>query len=271
MGYRYETHLHTCQGSKCGRSTGAEQARFYKEAGYRGIIVTDHFVGGNTAMPKEGEWKDRIDAFCKGYEDAYAEGQKIGLDVFFGWEECFARLDGGHDEYLIYGLDKQWLYDHPEAEAWNRRQYIEAVRRDGGCMIQAHPFRKRDYIKQILLGLPFCDGIEVANIGNDQWADVCAMRYAKEFGLVAITGSDNHLSGMPGKTEAHLLYGIELDEPLKDIRDLVAIVKNKGKIGLLAPESRFVQDPDNSPVMETFWLDEEEQVFETGRDWMNKI
>jgi hypothetical protein len=46
MGYRYETHLHTCQGSLCGRSTGAEHARFYKEAGYQGVIITDHFCGG---------------------------------------------------------------------------------------------------------------------------------------------------------------------------------------------------------------------------------
>ena len=29
--YRYETHLHTCQGSACGVSTGAEHARFYQE------------------------------------------------------------------------------------------------------------------------------------------------------------------------------------------------------------------------------------------------
>ena len=86
MGYRYETHLHTCQGSKCGRATGAEQARFYKEAGYQGVIITDHFCGGNTAMPKEGSWKERIDLYCKGYEDALEEGKKIGLDVFFGFE-----------------------------------------------------------------------------------------------------------------------------------------------------------------------------------------
>ena len=270
MGYRYETHLHTCQGSKCGRSTGAEQARFYKEAGYQGVIITDHFVGGNTAMPREGAWKDRIDAFCKGYEDALAEGQKIGLDVFFGWEECFARQDGGHDEYLIYGLDKQWLYDHPEVETWTRAQYIEGVRRDGGCMIQAHPFRKRPYITEILLGLRYCDGIEAANLFNDQWADVCAMRYAREFGLVTLAGSDNHLSGMPGKTEKGFLFGIELDEPLKDILDLVRIVKNKGKIGLVVPEGRFEQDPDNSPVMETFWLDENEKAVPTERDWLNE-
>ena len=34
MKYKYETHMHTSQGSACGRSTGAEMARAYKEAGY---------------------------------------------------------------------------------------------------------------------------------------------------------------------------------------------------------------------------------------------
>ena len=220
-------------------------------------------------MPKEGKWKERIDYFFKGYEDALEEGQKIGLDVFFGWEECFSR-DGGNDEYLIYGLDKQWLYDHPEVECWNRKQYFEAVHAAGGCMIQAHPFRKRNYIKQIRLGLQLCDGIEVANIFNDQFADVCAMRYAKEFDLVTLAGSDNHLSNMPGRTEAHLLYGIELDEKLNDIHDLVRIIRNRGKIGLVVPEERFVQDPDNSPALETFWLDENEQLVPTDRDWLNE-
>ena len=269
MGYRYETHLHTVQGSLCGRSTGAEQARFYKEAGYQGVIITDHFCGGNTAMPKEGKWKDRIDAFCKGYEDALEEGKKIGLDVFFGWEECFSR-DDGRDEYLIYGLDKQLLYDHPETEFWTRKQYYEAVHAAGGCMIQAHPFRRRDYIKKISLGLQFCDGIEAANIFNDQFADVCAMRYAKENDLVTIAGSDNHLSGIEGRTEAHLLYGIELEEKLTDIHQLVRVILERGPIGLHVPAERFVQDPENSPVLETYWLDAQEVAVPTGRDWLHE-
>lgn len=270
MGYRYETHLHTCQGSLCGKSTGEEHVRFYQDAGYQGVIITDHFIGGNTAMPKEGKWKDRIDFFCRGYEKAREEGEKIGLDVFFGWEECFSRYDEGRDEYLIYGLDKQWLYDHPEIEFWNRKQYYEAVHAGGGCMIQAHPFRKRNYIKKIRLGLQFCDGIEVANLFNDQFADVCAMRYAKEFNLVTIAGSDNHLSNTPGKTEPGLLYGIELDEKLEDIHDLVSLIRNRGKIGLVVPEGRFDLDPENAPVLETFWLDENEDTVLTNRDWLHE-
>lgn len=41
--YLYETHMHTSEASACAGSTGAQMARAYKEAGYTGIIVTDHF------------------------------------------------------------------------------------------------------------------------------------------------------------------------------------------------------------------------------------
>ena len=41
----YETHLHTSQASACAKNTGREMAIAHKEAGYTGIIVTDHFLG----------------------------------------------------------------------------------------------------------------------------------------------------------------------------------------------------------------------------------
>ena len=48
--YLYETHLHTSQGSACGKAEGAQMARACKAAGYTGIFVTDHNWGGNTAV-----------------------------------------------------------------------------------------------------------------------------------------------------------------------------------------------------------------------------
>ena len=45
--YLYETHLHTCQASACGRSTGAEHVRFYKDIGFR---ITGDAVKSYTYM-----------------------------------------------------------------------------------------------------------------------------------------------------------------------------------------------------------------------------
>ena len=78
MPFLYETHMHTCQASACGKATGREQARVYKEAGFTGIIITDHFFGGNTAVNRELPWEERIDLFFRGYEDAREEGERIG-------------------------------------------------------------------------------------------------------------------------------------------------------------------------------------------------
>lgn len=44
MGYRYETHMHTAEGSRCGRMPAAEMVRAYKKLGYTGVFVTDHFL-----------------------------------------------------------------------------------------------------------------------------------------------------------------------------------------------------------------------------------
>lgn len=264
MPYLYETHLHTCQGSKCGTSTGKEHAQFYKEIGYQGIIVTDHFFGGNTAVPQELPWRDRVEMFCSGYEDALREGQKIGLDVFFGWEQNYEM-----DEYLIYGLSKEWLLEHPEMEHWTRAQQLSEVHRYGGCVVQAHPFRDRGYIPRILLGKRFCDGIETANAGQHPYNDYPARKYGRENNLPMIAGSDNHHSGHP-KWTAETVMGIQLDRRLESIHDLVRIIRNHEPIGLYVPESRFAVTPEDRLEREVFWLDEHENAVADSRDWLHE-
>lgn len=111
MGFRYETHLHTCEGSACASASGAEMARAYKELGYTGIFVTDHFFNGNTAVPLCLPWRERIERFCLGYEHAREEGEKIGLDVFFGFEYGVRGAD-----FLVYNLDREWLIRHKDID-----------------------------------------------------------------------------------------------------------------------------------------------------------
>ena len=228
MPYTYETHLHTCQGSACGVSTGREHARFYREIGYTGIIMTDHFFHGNTAVDRHLPWEERIDLFFRGYEEAKEEGDKIGLDVFFGYEQNFAG-----DEYLIYGLDKAYMKAHPEMEHWTRQQQLEEVHRAGGCVIQAHPFRLRSYMDKIRLGAQFCDGIEAANAGNDAVEDARAIRYGRGMGFLMTAGSDNHHS------PTQQVFGVTLDRRLSRIEDYVEMILKKEPITLAVPEERF--------------------------------
>ena len=250
MGFLYETHLHTCLASACGISTGKEHVRFYKDLGFTGIMMTDHFFGGNTRIPKNLPWEKRIDLFFRGYEDALEEGLKVGLDVFFGLEQNF-----GYDEYLIYGLTKEYLKAHPELEHWTRAEQLREVHRAGGAVIQAHPFRIRNYMDLIRVCELFADGVEVANAGNDQLDDARAYLYARQKGLLMTAGSDNH------KSPPKAVFGIELDERLESIDDYVRIILQRGKIGLHVPEDRFVMpDVEIDERHKAYWLNEREEM-----------
>ena len=257
--YRYETHLHTVQGSACGASTGAEHVRHYKAMGYQGIFVTDHFFGGNTAAPRTGKWKDRIDWFCSGFEDAWNEGQKVGLDVFFGWEENF-----NGDEYLIYGLDKQFMLDHPEMEHWTRREQYEQVHAAGGCVIQAPPFRMRDYLSAIHICTRYTDGVEVANAGNPPVQDAFTARYAKVHGLYTTAGSDNHRS----KADT-VLFGVGLDKRIDSVDEWVAHILNREPHTLLCDPARFDADVSQTPLLPSYLLNEKDEFEPLNMSWLN--
>ena len=259
MSYLYETHMHTCLASACGVSTGKDHVRFYKDRGYTGIIMTDHFFRGNCAIPRDLPWEERVDLFWRGYEDALEEGLKVGLDVFFAYEENY-----GFDEYLIYGLTKEYMMSHPEMEHWTRRQQLEAVHRAGGCVIQAHPFRIRGYMDRIRVGTDFCDGIEAANAGNEALDDARAYRMGKAMNLVMTAGSDNHHSPIPEP------FGVELEKKLTDIRDYVSIILNREPVGLHVPGDRFKVSGDPEPDERhlAYLLDRNEQDRAAGEQWM---
>jgi hypothetical protein len=226
VAYLYETHLHTVRSSACAVSPGPEYIRLYKEKGYAGIIVTDHFFNGNTIIPRSLPWQEWVNRFCRGYEETREEGERQGLDVFFGWEETF----DGCDDYLIYGLDKSWLLKHPEARSWTRAEQYKAVQEAGGCVVQAHPFRQRYYISRIVLSSGCVDAVEAANAGNDEQSyDALAMRYAERIGLPVTAGSDIHEARQVSDED---IFGVYLNKRLSSISDYVQAIKNNEIAGL---------------------------------------
>lgn len=60
MSYKYETHMHTSEGSACGRSSAEEMVRSYKEQGYTGVFVTDHFFNGNCSVDRSLPWAEKV-------------------------------------------------------------------------------------------------------------------------------------------------------------------------------------------------------------------
>ena len=185
---RWETHVHTAEGSACGRVFGAEMACVCKQLGYDGMIVTDHFYHGNTAVSRDLPWESWVEQFCMGYRNARAQGEKIGLTVLFGWEYSWNGAD-----FLTYGLTPEWLLAHPETIQVSPKAYLQMVRDAGALVVQAHPFRMAHYVDAIKL-LPDCtDAVEVYNGGNtDIRFNERTQWYAESYGLPQVSGSDAH-------------------------------------------------------------------------------
>lgn len=216
MGYRYETHLHTCEGSACASASGAEMARVHKELGYTGIFVTDHFFNGNTAVPRELPWRERVGLFCLGYERARQEGEKIGLDVFFGFEFGVHAAD-----FLVYNLDQEWLEQHEDIDRMDARKAFLLMRQSGGFIIHAHPFRERDYIDHIELFPRDVDGVEIVNGAHLKQPEMNdrARIYAMMYGLPGTAGSDSHhLRALPQS-------GVELPRKVVRAPDYLEMIR----------------------------------------------
>lgn len=185
--FKFDAHVHTSEGSACACTTGAEMAEAYKAKEYSGIIITDHFFNGNSAVPRELPWEEKIELLCKGYENAKKRGDEIGLTVLFGWEFAYASSD-----FLTYGLDRQWLLDNPQIMEMPIWEYADFARQSGGFVVHAHPFRLWNYINKITLIPRNIDAVEIINMSNSREENERAAWYAESYGFPVTAGSDAH-------------------------------------------------------------------------------
>lgn len=217
--FKYETHLHTSETSACAYDSGADMVRAYAKAGYQGIFVTDHFFNGNTTVPSHLPWETRVELFCRGYENAREEGEKCGLQVFFGWEYGY-----DHTDLLTYGLDRQFLLEHPDVLSWGLEEYSEKVHSHGGFITHAHPFREAFYISQIRLFPDYVDAVEVINASHTNPSfNAKALQYAQKHNLLHMSGSDAHA--------VNQLFGggVAFDRKMNSTEDFISTVrKNEG-------------------------------------------
>lgn len=212
----YETHLHTHPVSKCACADVNEVVRFYKELGYAGIFITNHFLDGNINIDRELPYEERINFYFSDYEKAKELGGKIGIDVFFGAELSYKGTD-----FLIYGLDKEWFLSHPEIMKMSKTEELTLMANDGALIIQAHPFREASYIDHIRLFPRHVHGIEIHNANRTEFENNMAKQYAKSYYLLPFAGTDNHR----GKAQTKL-GGIKLSGKIESEYDFVQRIKN---------------------------------------------
>ena len=219
--YRYETHMHTLEGSACGHNRGDEMARACFEAGYDGIFITDHAWGGNTSVDRSLPWREWVYQFAQGYEHAKAWGDENGLKVWFGYESGYNAT-----EFLIYGITPDWMADHEELHDATIPEQLDIIHSGGGMVVQAHPYREEFYIPEVRLFPEYADAIEGINATHtnplskghksDVWNDL-AIELARSNNKPMTAGSDIHTTIVFGG-------GILTDTPINSPREYISLI-----------------------------------------------
>jgi predicted metal-dependent phosphoesterase TrpH len=215
MLYRYETHCHSSQCSACAHSTAQELVHAYKDAGYAGLILTDHFIHGNTSVDAGLPWAVRMERYYGAYLDAKAEGEKLDFDVIFALEHAY----GGGQEVLVYGIDLPFLLDNPDIPQLAIDEFAQRVHDYGGILIQAHPYRYGGW--EVTVRLDLVDGLEIFNAGNDPVKNQMALHKSKEAPCILTSGADTHYKGEPRIGQA----GIALPYRIHNEKELVTALK----------------------------------------------
>lgn len=224
MDYRYETHLHTSLISACSCFTPREIVEKYTALQYAGVFVTDHFLNGNTTVPRGLAWKERIEKFCEGYEQVKACAEHTGLSVFFGLEYSYLGTD-----FLVYGLEREWLCAHPGIIDLTPKEFCLFARKEGGLVVQAHPCREDWYIDHVRLFPSAVDGFETMNANRTERENRLAGIYAEEYGLRKTAGSDIH------RAEQNRLAGMQFAQPLLSGKDYAKrVLSGEGEIFVLS-------------------------------------
>ncbi len=210
--YIYETHAHSSACSKCSVSSAEEFVIAAKEKGYAGIIFTNHFYHGNTAVDRNLPWKDFVKAYRNDYIAAKKKGAELDIDVLFGFEEAYAPMK----EALIYGISPEILSMTPKFRDMSLKEMSDFVRSNGGLIIAAHPFRDFDTLEHP----EYFDGIEVYNSRNTQADNLKAVEFAKQHKLIGISGGDIHDFNLLGT------HGIALPHRIRTNQALVLALKS---------------------------------------------
>ena len=219
----YETHCHSSEASACARNTAVEMAMAHKEAGYTGMILTNHNWGGNTAVSRELAWSDMLDAFFEPFYLAKKWADANDFQVFEGYEAGYSGT-----EFLIYGITIEWMHRHPELRDATVEEQFELIRSGGGIVVHAHPFREAFYISKIRLYPEYIDAVEALNASHcplmgmpdNSHFNEKALKYAEKLGMVITGGSDTHNVRLLGG-------GMAFPDKLKDIHDFAEAIRSR--------------------------------------------
>ena len=215
--YLFDTHIHTKEASSCSRVFAADIVKRYKELGYDGLIITDHFSASQ--FKRHGEtYAEQVQTYLSGYRAA-KKFEDENFHIILGMELRFLEND---NDYLVYGFDEEFVLNNDLTQYNDPEEFRPVVEANNLIIFQAHPFR----IGMTVVDPDMLDGVEVYNGHGDHYSrNKVAYKWAEMHGLRKLSGSDFHgnITLEPG--------GVYFDEYLTDSKQ-VAEALREGKYTL---------------------------------------
>jgi len=210
---KYELHSHTAETSQCANITAQELVEKYKELGYSGIVITNHYSDFTFSLKEMFNKKLRSEHYLAGYREA-KKYETEDFSVFLGIELRFF-LNG--NDYLIFGVTEELVEKMPFLLPMYLKRTSKFFKKNGCILIQAHPFRPYIY----RANPKYLDGVEIINGKSSKEENKKALKWAEKKSLkIRTAGSDCHRESGAG------ISGIITNEPIKTNDDLLRILKN---------------------------------------------
>ncbi len=209
--FRLELHCHCAPVSCCASAQPEQVIELYRQAGYQGLVSTNHINGATFQNMKDSSWEEKVDYFLSGY-DRLRQAAGDDFDVLPG---CEINVD--NNDYLVFGITRAFLLQLGDPLKMHTKELSDKVRQAGLMIFQAHPFR----YGMMLTHEEWLDGMEVynAHMGHDSH-NFMAELWAERMHLPGISGSDFH------DPYSHIGAGIETRERIRDSEGLLKVLRS---------------------------------------------
>lgn len=209
--YKYELHCHTKEVSACGQVPAAELVRLYREKGYDGVVITDHYSGLTYPGLRKFQMRSRTDSYLRGYRAAL-EAAPDDFTVLLGMEK---RAYLSPIDFLVYGVSEQMLRESGNLLFRYSRRFYKTAQKYGALVVAAHPFRMNPF----KANPKFIDGAEIFNGKESSEGNRKAVQWAEQNGIPLRTaGSDFH------RMSHKNFSGILTETPIRTNEELLRIL-----------------------------------------------
>ena len=191
---KLETHCHSLGGSGCATSPDEILVQDYVNAGYGGVVITNHVSSVSYDYHKGETHAEKVRFYYSLIENLTEKFSRYGVKVFWGSEVGVRRDDLCYQEFTVYGITEKDMFDNKPLFMFTQEELFRFAENKGLFMYQTHPLRDG-----VIRGdTRFMHGAERFNGHFHHYNhNDLAEKFCRENGLIGMSGTDYHHEHQP--------------------------------------------------------------------------